>query len=234
MRTLSALVVGAAVASIALAGCASPAAAPAGGGGAKNSDAAGFVACLKAEGVEARVNDSGGVAVRDSTGGTGEGGEGLLYTESDGTDTWLAVSDSGYFEADPTTQKSYAACEKKFPDFEQPEFTPPGEPVDPDLQQKQLADAIAFARCGRDKGYAWVADPKADAGSAITIPSSVTEEEFRSLIKDCWDEDAKTPLSWNAEGELSFDLTAVLDSIPGLSSGGGVFTQPVAPEEGEG
>ncbi|MFT3799365.1 hypothetical protein [Microbacterium sp.] len=75
---------------------------------------------------------------------------------------------------------------------------------------QQAEDGLTFARCARDAGFAWVADPAGEAGTTagIALPADLTEEEFRALLEACFDPTLN--LAWLIEGELGFDFSAVL------------------------
>ncbi|MFT4230299.1 MAG: hypothetical protein QM602_08430 [Microbacterium sp.] len=181
-----------------------------------------FVACLKAAGVDAKISDQGYVLVKTGTQTDGsissssdDGGEAPIMMVGDGDgSSWVAAQSSAYFTADPDTQDAYAGCEAEHPDFAQPEYDPADDPQTQEQLAQQEAAALEFARCARDEGFAWVADPQPDNG-AIVLPSSLTEADFRSLLSACWD--AENPgLAWSLpEGELGFDWQAVLEEFTG-------------------
>lgn len=205
---------------LALAGCS--AIAPAGGPATEQpdrTDAAAFVACLKAAGVTAMVGEKGHVLVQRpsetgadgqiSIGSDGSGESGPLYVMGDSSGAmWVAVESSAGFSDDPDTQDAYAACEKTFPDFAQPESGPLSDEELTEYQEMQTAAGIEFAQCARDAGFAWVADPDPTTGGAIALPGGLTEDDFRAVLAACYDPQA--PLGWSIEGEPGFDLSAVL------------------------
>ncbi|WP_159502180.1 hypothetical protein [Microbacterium sp. 18062] len=190
-----------------------------------------FVACLKAAGVDAKISDQGYVVVRIASesvdgelsigSGSDDGAESplLMMGEADGS-SWVAAQSSAYFGDDPDTQDAYAACEREHPDFVQPEYDPEDDPAVREQQERQRAAALEFARCARDEGFAWVADPDAASG-AIALPAELTEAEFRAVLTACWSED-DPGLAWSSPAdELGFDWQAVLLDVMG---GGGSFS----------
>ncbi len=189
-----------------------------------------FVACLTAAGVEARIGDlgpsagsvlvkvasqstDGGFSAGSGSGSAGE--EPLLTIGDDSGNTWVAAASSAYFVDDPDTQDAYAGCEGEFPDFAQPEYDPQSDPQQQDYLEQQAEDALAFARCARDAGFAWVADPAGEAGitPAITLPADVTEDDFRALLEACFTPELN--LAWGIPADLSWDWDAVFDEFTG-------------------
>lgn len=179
-----------------------------------------FVACLRAAGVDAKISDEGFVLVKIPTENGSEisvgpdagGGEAPLLMTGDEDGSWVAAQSSAYFTADPDTQDAYAGCEAEHPDFEQPEYDPARDPQNQEYLAQQAEAALEFARCARDAGFAWVADPEADTG-VIVLPADLTEADFRAVLTACWTED-NLGLTWDtSEGELSFDWQAVLDEF---------------------
>ncbi len=219
MRTrIGTAAAGAAMLALVLAGCTAPPPADDDGGASAQ-----FVACLKAAGVNAKIADEslGGAFVivkvgePDSGGGSvssssDSGGEAPLVTMGDSEGTWVAAQSSAYFVDDPDTQDAYAACEAEHPDFAQPEFDPEGDPALQEQLAEQQANALEFARCARDEGFAWVADPGPDTAGAIALPADLTEAEFRAVMTACWDAES-TGFGWSLPAdELGFDWQAVL------------------------
>ncbi|MFT4029409.1 MAG: hypothetical protein QM675_05995 [Protaetiibacter sp.] len=207
-------------------------------GSGSQTTASQFVACLTAAGVEAKVGDTGHVLVKT---GSGDGsissdssgsGEGSLLTmgDSDGS-VWNAPASSAYFADDPDTQDAYAACEQEFPDFTQPEYDPQDDPALQEYLAQQAEDGLTFARCARDSGFAWVADPAGEAGTTagIALPADLTEEEFRALLEACFE--PTMSLAWLIEGELGFDLSAVLEEFTGDAASGNSSTVIVGGDE---
>ncbi|MFT4136962.1 hypothetical protein [Microbacterium sp.] len=194
---------------------------------ARTPDAAGaFVACLKAAGVESRISESTSlVMIRDGAGLTAttpgtsveisseSTGDGVLMMESGEDGSWIAVADSSAIVEDATTHDAYAGCEAEHPDFRQTSVAPADDPAMREALAQQQEDSLAFARCARDAGFAWVADPTADGGGGILLPADLTEVEFRALLAACDHGDA---VAWQVEGELGFDLSAVLDDVAGV------------------
>jgi len=209
-----------AVSSLMLAGCSAESNPPDEGGDVQGGDAARFVACLTAQGVEARIGDSGLVFVaasdedRGGTGGAGSsGGQPLMFETGDDGRFWVAANDSSYFAPDPQTQQAYASCEAELPGFSQP--SPSGGA--PQLQEGtgDQSNDLVFAQCARDAGFSWVADPSPTTGGGIQLPLDITEDEFRALLSACFDKDSPW-ISWRFKGELSFDYMAVLNEFTGV------------------
>ncbi len=186
-------------------------------------EASAFLACLTKAGVVAKINDSGQVLVKDieqsGDGGaisseSGSGGDGLLGMEGDDAgNTWVIAADATYFQDDPTTQDAYAACEDSHPDFSQPEADPAaGDPEFAADQKKQEEAAIGFAQCARKNGYSQVEDPDFSAANALTLPASMTEAEFRTLIEECWNREGPV-FNFGQSLDASFDAWAVLDEF---------------------
>lgn len=173
-----------------------------------------FAACLAAAGIAAKAVDPGYVVVRVAGPGQDDApdrvGVGALLTMSDEEGTWVAPPDAEFFENDAGTREAYAGCEKEHPDFAQPDASAPGATDD---GAQALAEALGFARCARDAGFAWVADPDQDHGSSIVLPQSVSESEFRALLTACPPADYPGGLGWSVAGDLSFDWVAVLDEF---------------------
>lgn len=205
---------------------------------ADGDSSARFVACLTSHGVDAKIGDDSDLVFVASTGqgtGTGTGPAGSTDTGgsqplmfepgSDGT-FWVAAQDSSYFAQDPQTQDAYSACEAEHPDFRQPEVSSADQPG---FQAATGDDqgALGFAQCARDAGFGWIADPTADDGGAIRLPADLDEQEFRSLLTACWDQDAPL-IFFRFDGELGFDYQAVLNEF----TGAGVQTEDPTPVTG--
>ncbi|MFT4215187.1 MAG: hypothetical protein QM622_10495 [Microbacterium sp.] len=190
------------------------------GAGEEATAASQFVACLTAAGVEAKVGDTGHVLVKT---GSSDGsissessgsGEGSLLTVGDADGSiWNAPASSAYFVDDPDTQDAYAACEQEFPEFTQPEYDPQDDSAVQEYMTQQAEDGLAFARCARDAGFAWVADPAGEEGTTpgIALPADLTEGEFRALLEECFAPELS--LAWLVEGQLDFDWQAVLEEF---------------------
>ncbi|GLJ79263.1 hypothetical protein [Microbacterium imperiale] len=211
---------------LALAGC-SPTpddVAPGDGAGAGR-----FAACLAAAGVPAKAVDPGYVVVRVAGPGQDDTAEnvgiGALLTLSDEDGTWVAPADAEFFEDDAAARDAYAACETDHPDFAQPAVSVPGGAADEGADA--LAEALAFTRCARDAGFAWLADPDPESGGSIVLPPSLTESEFRALLAACPPTDYPAGLGWSVTGDLSFDWTAVLDEFAEAATTGDTSTRRV-------
>ncbi len=217
---------------------------------AEGAEAARFVACLKAGGVPAKIGEGigmvfvsgdGGILAADGEPGTTwtspaeeagiPEGSALLMGMADAQGDWIAVSDAGYFrDLDPGLYETYAACEEQHPDFAQPEFDPMNDPMIREQLRQQEAAGLAFARCARDAGFTWVADPTEDSAGGIALPADLTEGEFRDLLAAC-PEEAAAGLSWMIDKEPGFDWWAVWEEIVGPASGGGASVRLSSPEE---
>jgi hypothetical protein len=197
---------------------------------ATSGEAARFVACLTAAGVEAKISDQGYVVVKTgsaapdgSVSTTSENtGPGMLMMMSDSEGSWVAAESSAYFETDTDTQDAYAACEQDVPDFVQPEVDPLDDPQMQEYLAQQAEDGLTFARCAREAGFAWVADPTGEAGTtaAIALPADLTEDEFRALLEACFE--PELALAWMIESELGFDWNTVLEEYADGVSGSSV------------
>lgn len=197
------------------------------------SDASQFVACLKAAGLEAQVGEFGNVLVKQQElrleGDAGEvsrmefdldpdgdGAQALLSMVDEDGFVWVAPEHAAFFVDDPDAQAAYAGCEAEYPGFIQPVYSPQDDPEVREQLAEQQEDAITFARCARDAGFAWVADPEPNSGGAIILPLDLTENEFRALLTACAGEEL-SGVGWSVDtptGELdSFDWFAVLDEF---------------------
>jgi len=191
----------------------------------ETASAAQFVACLKAAGVEARVGTQGHALVLVGGPPTGEPGEvvrhessaegeaqGWSYGEVDESGSWDAAETAAYFADDPDTQDAYAACEKKHPDFTQPQFDPTKDPEFTEMQGEQQEAALAFAQCARKNGYPEIADPgPGSMGGSIMIPAGFTEDDFRALIEACYD--PTTGFGFGSNEDLGFEPWTILEEF---------------------
>lgn len=218
---------GIALLTLAVSGCTSTP-----GDGPETDASAAFLACLTAAGVDAKISDQGYVVVRTAepnAGGevststdAGTAGEGVLMEMAGPDGAWIAVQSSAAFSDDPDTQDAYAACEAEHPDFAQPEWDPASDLDIQAMLAEQEEAALEFARCAREEGFSWVADPSPETAGGIALPSDVTEAEFRALLTACGDAD--TGFGWAISGEgPDFDWTAVLMEFSGGS--GAIVTQ---------
>ncbi len=181
-----------------------------------------FAACLDSEGLQTRMNDIGLIEVRRGDTPVNEGD--TLPREEDGTDLqsvsvdedgilWAAGTNAQSFANDPVTHAAYQACEADYPDFVQR-----APDLDPEERAQAHADAaaqeeqaLAFARCARDAGFAWVADPSNTGAGGIVLPPDLTEEDFRALLTACPEQvglDGNS-ITFTTSGELAFDWNAV-------------------------
>ncbi|MFT4215188.1 MAG: hypothetical protein QM622_10500 [Microbacterium sp.] len=198
-----------------------------------DGDAAVFVACLKAKGLEAQVGEHGYAVVKQDSlrmqgaadetekiefaiDDSGAGAHVLWSMVDDDGVFWVAPEHAAYFADDPDTQDAYAACEAEHPDFTQPAYNSLDDPEAQAQLAEEQEDGIAFARCARDAGFSWVADPLPNSGGAIVLPLDLTEDEFRDLLTACYD-DELSGVAWSIDtptGELeAFDWFAVLDDF---------------------
>ncbi len=210
---------------------------------AAKGEATRFVACLTSHGLDAKIgaeNDLVFVATVDAGTTTGAGGSGatggqaLMFEYGKDGRFWAAAKDSRYFAQDPDTQHTYAACESQHPRFHQPEVAVGNAPaVQAEPQENQQKVDLAFARCARDAGFAWVADPSPATGGGIKLPLDLKEDEFRALLKACYKKN--TPwIGWRFDGQLSFDYVAVLQEFTGAPAGQVFTAGPVGGVDGSG
>ena len=186
----------------------------------KGSDPASlFLACLTSKGVEAKINKSGQVLVRDTaqqqpgkamemSSGSGSG-EALMMEGDETGASWVGAANSDYFANDPETQEAYAACEKEHPTFEQPAYEPENDPEMQKMQAEQGKAAPAFAQCARENGAPEFPDP--EEMGALMIPDDMTEDEFRALAEACYD--GQTPLALMHAVDSAFDPWDVLEEF---------------------
>lgn len=197
---------------------------------AAKAEAARFLACLTSHGLDAKIGAGNGlvfVATVDAgtttggggTGGTGAaGGQALMIESGKDGRIWVAAQDSRYFVQDPDTQHAYAACESQHPGFHQPEAASGVPAIQAEPNDNQQKTDLAFARCARNAGFAWVADPSPADGGGIKLPLDLKENEFRALLKACYKKN--TPwIDWRFDGQLSFDYVAVLQEFTGAPAG---------------
>ncbi len=188
-----------------------------------------FVSCLNTAGQNARIGKSGMVEVHqpDSTRNDsttppapgdlpkmGGGGTGMVSTGPDGT--WLAGSTADAYPTDGGMRAAWTGCEKKVPDFKQPEPKLPNGGQMPDHGAIVKA-SLAFAKCARGQGYADFADPGQDG--SLVFPSGMTEDQFRSLLTACYDKKTTMPVLVSAQSSASFTFdwqTIVMQITGGL------------------
>lgn len=235
------------VLAVLIAGCSLPAAPPA--NPVASDVASRFVACLKSAGVEARIGEGGGLlppgmvfvlsdlgtvevegepgtvtSVSNEDLGIPAGSSMLMQMADDQGRSWLAVSDAGYFTTlDPDLHDAYAGCEKQQPDFTQPTFDPSKDPAFVQQQEDAKRAGLAFARCARDAGFGWVADPTEASSQSVVLPADLAEADFRAMLTAC---PATDGVTWMIEGDLGFDWIAVLDELSGGQGGGIVASGP--------
>ncbi len=218
MRFRAVTAAGALLTLAALAGC-SGTAAPETDPAAQAESAKRFVACLTANGVRAQAGDARDNAVfvyvwaGEATEEVGrDDHHSVAYLQDENGDLWSAVTSAEAFADDPATQEAYADCEADHPEFAQPEFeADPGDDAQmaEDLARQQES-ALEFARCAREAGFTWLADP-ADGG--IYLPNDITEGDFRALLTACWTTESNFGIGLEDVGEPSFDLFAVWDEV---------------------
>lgn len=201
-----------------LTGCSAP-----GSDGASNepAESSRFVACLKDEGVKAKLNASGQVMVRVQPPGedggltTGEGA-GVLMQASDEEGDWVAPIDSSAFEDDPDLQAGYEACESQYPEFAQPDFDP-GDDPEMQAQMRQMEEsALGFAKCARDEGFSEIADPDGRAPGAVFIPSDMDPDDLRVLLDSCYGD---FPVAFASDAEFPEELSDVIDESVVIGAG---------------
>jgi len=179
--------------------------------------AASFLACLDSSGVDAKINSSGQVLVK-APAGSAEGGvitseDGALAIEGDDEgNTWVVPVDATYFAQAPDIQEAYAACEEQYPKFEQPQFDASDDPAFQEEMVEQEEAALAFAQCARSNGYSNIEDPDFSRANALQIPGDLTEDDFRSLLDECWDRHAPV-FNFAQPVDAPFEAWAVLEEF---------------------
>ncbi|MFF5624948.1 hypothetical protein ACFY5A_06245 [Microbacterium sp. NPDC012755] len=230
---------------IVLAACAAPEG-QGKGDAANDAAAARFVTCLTGEGQTAKILEGGqvGMLMPDAPGdspmesmesgsatlSTGEGenlGMTMVTTDEDGM--WLASTTADGYPEDGGQREAWETCEKKVPEFSQPE---------PDISMAEGAKAFSakdmieaslkFAECARENGYADFADP--DADGMLELPAGITEDEARELLTSCKDAMGEMPpaISQKSIEALDFDWFAVVSEF----FKGGFMATTVVPAEG--
>ncbi|MFF3026282.1 hypothetical protein [Microbacterium sp. NPDC057944] len=230
---------------IVLAACAAPEG-QGKGDAANDAAAARFVTCLTGEGQTAKILKGGqvGMLMPDAPGdspmesmesgsatlSTGEGenlGMTMVTTDEDGM--WLASTTADGYPEDGGQREAWETCEKKVPEFSQPE---------PDMSMAEGAKAFSakdmieaslkFAECARENGYADFADP--DADGMLELPAGITEDEARELLTSCKDAMGEMPpaISQKSIEALDFDWFAVVSEF----FEGGFMATTVVPAEG--
>lgn len=194
----------------------------------KGTDAASlFLACLTSKGVEAKINKSGQVLVRDAaqqqqpgkamemSSGSGSG-EALVMEGDDAGNAWVGAVNSDYFADDPKTQEAYVACENEHPTFEQPAFDPRDDPEMQKMQADQEKAALAFAQCARENGASQFPDPDPEQMGMLMIPDDMTEDEFRAVAEACYDGETPFALGHSVDsGWAPWDVLAEFMKAPG-------------------
>jgi len=187
-----------------------------------------MVACLKGEGLEARVSDSSrqvmvhtdaGLVIEDSgenpmkTTTTSEKDgltAGPLTVEDFDTGTglaWVSFRSSADISDDPDLQQAYESCEAKLPDFQQPDFTFEDTPEGAEQMADMQESALAFTKCARSEGFSWVEDPQE---GVVRIPDGTSVEDVRSTINSCYK--ANEVFRWEASDKI--DLADILRDLP--------------------
>lgn len=179
--------------------------------GASSDEAAKrFVACLVGKGLDARtapavgaqggqasgsavelrmidqsgnpVSSSGNTAGASSSSGSADPYANAAYVSMEDGANWVVFKDADSLAGSPyeSKRKDYADCEAQNPDFSQP-VPDNGQPVIPEADKQAALD---YAKAARDKGFSWVADPEAANPTTIMVPTTVSEDEFRRLLKE--------------------------------------------------
>lgn len=192
--------------------------------GSTGASAAAFVACLKGQGVPAKLSDAGamvmvpgralGVVVDQTDSAISASvaaadpsdSRVLLLTEVDEAGTWVAPLNSDSVSSDSEIQAAYQSCEAKFPDFRQPSLAAAGTEMSKSLGIENTENALRFAKCAREHGFSWLEDPSPETG-AINLPPDLSQEDFRALLDACWV--GGEPFSWTGSDNLA-DLMGVL------------------------
>lgn len=207
------------------------------GGG--NPGSAKFAACLTAAGFETKVTPDGQVAVASDIGTDADGGFSVGSNGEDSGDQILGIlSDdtgknfviaqgSGALTEDPDLETAYADCEKKFPDFEQPEptFTAEEQAQAEKYEKETNKASQAFAKCARAAGYTDIPDADAKSG-VIFLPDSITETDFRAIVDTCVKEgDALPAIATTPDGLDQGLVIDILSERVGVSENGGVVVK---------
>jgi len=234
-RRLLAAIPFAAVA-ILLAACSTP---DGGSSGAANDAAAiKFVSCLNSAGQTAKIIDGGfvGLLMPEMEGGTtngnslttgslGGGGDEpvMVMMSEDDEGQWLAASAAAGYPEEGGMREAWAGCEEAVPGFEQPVPEMPDDVMMID-QEDVMASSLEFAACARENGYSDFADP--DSDGMLELPFGITEDELRSLMESCYDEDSKIGPMFTMESveAADFDVWAVLSDYMG-----GMVATPAMP-----
>ena len=200
-----------------------------------------FVACLNGEGQTAKIINDGQVGVlmpemgdADAGGltmGTEAGAEGgepvMISVFQDEEGAWLAGSSSEAYPEEGGYREAWTACEADVPEFTQPQ---------PDMseaimmgREEMIEAGLTFAACTRDNGYADFEDP--DADGLLSVPFGITEDEFRSLLEACFDEETGFGPAFSQESTeaLDFDWITVMSEFMGGAGMVAVPAQPVSP-----
>ena len=169
-----------------------------------------FVACLVGRGLDARtapavgaqggqasgsavelrmidqsgnpVSSSGTTAGASSSSGSPDPYANAAYVSMEDGANWVVFKDAESLAGSPyeSRRQDYADCEAQNPDFTQP-VPDNGQPVIPEADRQAALD---YAKAARDKGFSWVADPDAANPTTIMVPVTVSEDEFRRLLKE--------------------------------------------------
>jgi len=102
----------------------------------------------------------------------------------------------------------------------QSEFQQPDQYLAQAMEQTAIRDRTAaglvLTQCGRDAGFAWLADPVPEEPTfgSIVIPSGVSEEDFRAFIDECY-----SPAHTSSTGrELPFNPLDILSEVTSQES----------------
>lgn len=211
------------------------------GDSANDAAAIKFVACLNGEGQTAKIINDGQVGMlMPEMGGEGaaglvmgteagaEGGEPVMMSVfQDDEGAWLAGSSPEAYPEEGGYREAWTACEAEVPEFTQPQ---------PDMseaimigREEMIEAGLAFAACARDNGYADFEDP--DADGQLSVPFGITEDEFRSLLEACFDDETGLGPVFSQESTeaLDFDWIAVMSEFMGDAGMVAVPAQPVSP-----
>jgi hypothetical protein len=108
-----------------------------------------------------------------------------FYPASNPNEIFVAFQNSDELMAFPEIHQAYATCETAHPEFTQGTTTVGLDLTDPYVMAQQTSNALRFARCARDEGFAFIADPNPQWGSII-LPFEMTTDEAYLLGAACW------------------------------------------------
>jgi hypothetical protein len=189
-----------------------------------------FVACLTDQGQNAKIvqprgSDQGMVGILQPTDELGDpslssggsdtrGGDSVqitMFHDPDGS--WLMGNSANAYPEDGGQRAAWKTCAKKVPDFTQPKANMSGGTK---VTSADVAKAtLAFAKCARSTGFPDFADP--NSNGQLTLPSGITEDEFRALLTACVGSDASIGIGFTKESSdaLDFDWVSIMNEFMG-------------------